>query len=155
MALPLIDDAKAMGALTIYAHEANAFDTNEISLLQELADNLAYGVTALRTSAQHRQAEEQITYQAFHDSLTGLPNRAMILQSLDYTITQIRRYGGTVAVLFIDLDEFKLVNDTLGHTAGDELLNKVSARLLKQVRDSDVVAPGRRRVYYPNEQFRR
>ena len=140
LALPLIDDAKAMGALTIYAHEANAFDTNEISLLQELADNLAYGVTALRTSAQHRQAEEQITYQAFHDSLTGLPNRAMILQSLDYTITQIRRYGGTVAVLFIDLDEFKLVNDTLGHTAGDELLNKVSARLLKQVRDSDVVA---------------
>ena len=140
LALPLIVDGKAMGALTIYAYETNAFDTNEITLLEELADDLAYGVNALRTRAQHQQAEEQIAYQAFHDSLTGLPNRAMILQSLDYTITQIHRYGGMVAVLFVDLDEFKLVNDTLGHTAGDELLKKVSERLLKQVRESDVLA---------------
>jgi diguanylate cyclase (GGDEF)-like protein/PAS domain S-box-containing protein len=140
LALPLIVDATARGALTIYAHDTNAFDTKEISLLQELADNLAYGVTALRTSEQHRKAEERIAYQAFHDSLTGLPNRAMIMQSLDYAITQIHRYGGMVAALFIDLDEFKLVNDTLGHPAGDELLKKVSERLLNLVRESDIVA---------------
>lgn len=140
LALPLITDAQALGAMTICAHEANAFDVNEVSLLQELADNLAYGVAALRTGEQHRRAEEQNAYQAFHDSLTGLPNRAMLMQSLDYTIMQLHRYGGMVAVLYIDLDDFKLVNDTLGHTAGDELLKKVSERLLKLVRESDVVA---------------
>lgn len=89
---------------------------------------------------ERKQIENKIAYQALHDSLTGLPNRAMFMQTLDHTLAQARRHGGSVAVLFIDLDQFKLVNDTLGHEVGDELLRQVGPRLLSTLRESDVLA---------------
>jgi diguanylate cyclase (GGDEF)-like protein/PAS domain S-box-containing protein len=138
--LPLMREKEAFGALAIYSAGANSFEAEEVALLKELADELAYGVTALRTQQKHRQAEEQIAYQAFHDSLTHLPNRAMIMQSLGQAMAQIHRRGGAAAVLFIDLDEFKLVNDTLGHAAGDELLCQAAERLKSVVRGTDIVA---------------
>ncbi len=88
----------------------------------------------------HKAAEERLAFLAYHDPLTGLPNRANLQQALSKAIAHAARHGDSVAVLFIDLDGFKLVNDTLGHDAGDELLKQVKDRLLAHVRREDTVA---------------
>lgn len=82
---------------------------------------------------------DQLRYQAFHDPLTGLPNRALILDRLDQMMARSRREHTPVAALFLDLDDFKDVNDTLGHNAGDQLLARVGARLAKALREGDSV----------------
>ena len=86
-----------------------------------------------------KQAEEQIKHMAFHDSLTGLPNRALIIDRIDKAIAQARRSDEAAAVLFLDVDGFKAVNDTLGHAIGDQFLQSVAARLVAIVRESDSV----------------
>jgi diguanylate cyclase (GGDEF)-like protein/PAS domain S-box-containing protein len=138
--LPLLDGDSPFGVLVVCASEPGAFDPEETVLLKVLADDLAYGVKALRTRELHRLAQEKLARQALHDALTGLGNRVMIEESLGPALARARRGNGAVAILFIDLDDFKLVNDTLGHGAGDELLCQVSARLQGTVRESDVVA---------------
>jgi diguanylate cyclase (GGDEF)-like protein/PAS domain S-box-containing protein len=87
----------------------------------------------------HRKSE-QLRHQALHDSLTGLPNRLLLQDRLDHAIGLARREGGRVAVLFIDLDHFKDINDSLGHDAGDMLLKIVTLRLQSGLRQSDTVA---------------
>ena len=77
---------------------------------------------------------------ALHDALTGLPNRVLLAERLGQSLAQARRYGGAVAVLALDLDRFKGINDTLGHGAGDQLLREVAARLQACVRETDTVA---------------
>jgi diguanylate cyclase (GGDEF)-like protein len=76
---------------------------------------------------------------AFYDSLTGLPNRSLLLVQAGQAIAAAERNRSTVAVMFIDLDRFKQVNDSLGHQAGDELLRTVATRLQSQARRSDIV----------------
>ena len=88
----------------------------------------------------HKQAEQTIWQQANFDALTGLPNRSMFLDRLDHDIKKARRTGVPLALLFIDLDHFKDINDTLGHDVGDELLKETAQRLLGCVRDADTVA---------------
>jgi diguanylate cyclase (GGDEF)-like protein/PAS domain S-box-containing protein len=85
-------------------------------------------------------AEEQMTYLAYHDQLTGLPNRAMFEELLGLALARARRQDGAVGVIYLDLDHFKVVNDTLGHAAGDELLRGVGARMRDVARATDVVA---------------
>ena len=81
----------------------------------------------------------ELRYQAFHDSLTGLPNRALILDRIDHMLARARRDHTTAAVLFLDLDNFKDINDSLGHRSGDELLAGVSARMADVLREGDTV----------------
>jgi diguanylate cyclase (GGDEF)-like protein len=87
-----------------------------------------------------KSAEERIQYLATHDGLTDLPNRVMFSQVLNLAIQSARRYERHFAVLFIDLDRFKVINDTLGHEAGDTLLQEMSRRVKDNLRSSDVVA---------------
>ena len=87
-----------------------------------------------------KHTNEQVTALAHHDSLTGLPNRILFYDRLNQAITRARRDKVSIAVLYLDLDGFKLVNDTFGHDAGDTLLREAAKRIVACVRDSDTVA---------------
>ena len=93
-----------------------------------------------RDVTERKRADEQIRHLATHDSLTDLPNRSTFSEVLARTIADARARGGRFAILFVDLDHFKLINDSLGHEAGDELLRKTAVRLREGVRADDLVA---------------
>ncbi len=98
------------------------------------------GVVAIvRDISERKRAEERIYHMAHHDALTGLPNRSLICDRLEQAIAHAERNRESVLVAFIDLDSFKLVNDTLGHNAGDELLKEVAGRMVGCVRREDTV----------------
>ena len=97
-------------------------------------------LVALADIDVRKRMQEDMRRKAMHDPLTGLPNRAMFMESLDRAVRKARRRQGRVSVLFIDLDHFKQVNDTMGHAAGDRLLQLVAERLASAVRQSDLVA---------------
>jgi diguanylate cyclase (GGDEF)-like protein/PAS domain S-box-containing protein len=97
-----------------------------------------YGVA--RDITDRKRAEEVISYQAYHDILTDLPNRILFKDRLGLAVIQAKRKQTELAVMFIDLDRFKLVNDTLGHVKGDELLQQVSVRLKECLRKGDTLA---------------
>ncbi len=90
--------------------------------------------------SDRKRAEEQIEFHAYHDVLTHLPNRKLFTDRLRHSLIRSKRTGRSLAVMFIDVDHFKTINDTLGHTAGDELLLEMSRRLRDCVRDDDTVA---------------
>ncbi|MEO7497941.1 MAG: EAL domain-containing protein [Massilia sp.] len=96
-------------------------------------------VAVIRDITERKEAAIRLQHQAHHDGLTGLPNRTLFYDMLVRTLNQASQHGWTVAILFIDLDHFKMVNDTLGHGAGDELLVQFSSRLLECVRVRDTV----------------
>jgi diguanylate cyclase (GGDEF)-like protein/PAS domain S-box-containing protein len=93
----------------------------------------------IRDITERKQLEAQLTRHALHDPLTGLGNRALLMERLDHALARRPRRGGLLALYFLDLDRFKLVNDTLGHEAGDDLLIEVAARLTSAVRREDLV----------------
>ena len=102
---------------------ARAFDSRMAELARELA-----------------REREALLHQALHDPLTGLPNRVLLYDRINQAVLVSKRNGGTFAILAIDLDGFKAVNDTLGHDGGDIVLQQVALRLVNSVRESDTVA---------------
>jgi diguanylate cyclase (GGDEF)-like protein/PAS domain S-box-containing protein len=102
-------------------------------------DSVRYVITCSDLTSM-REAQEQLSYLAHHDVLTGLPNRALLDERLDHELQRARRMGQGLALLFIDLDGFKTINDSLGHAAGDQLLQAVGRRLRASIRDVDTAA---------------
>jgi diguanylate cyclase (GGDEF)-like protein/PAS domain S-box-containing protein len=103
-------------------------------------DEVSHYVGVMNDVTESKTYEAQLARQANFDSLTGLANRNLLQDRLRQAIVNARRNGGTVATVFLDIDNFKLVNDSLGHTVGDELLRQTAARLQAAVRESDTVA---------------
>ena len=128
-AFPLRVDGNVLGCLTIYAADPDAFDETEGNLLGEMADDLAFGIAALRTGASRRQAEETIQRMAFHDPVTGLPNRARLEEDLAAAIAAAREQRRSFALLVLDVDRFREINEVIGYGRGDRLLQGIGQRL--------------------------
>ena len=141
LALPLLSAQGAVGMIMCGHPES----TREWSSRDRiLAEQLSIEGALIVDSAEMRQAAQvhvaQLSHQAFHDSLTGLPNRSHLLDRAEDAVEMAASTGARTALLLLDLNGFKQVNDTAGHQAGDVLLQRVAQRLLASVRDDDVVA---------------
>jgi diguanylate cyclase (GGDEF)-like protein len=139
-AVPLLRDGRAIGVLLFRSGNQYAFDDGTIKLLERMAENVVFALDNFEHEADRKRSEEQIQHLATHDVLTGLPNRTLFSQMLNHTIQSARRYQRQFAVLFIDLDRFKIINDTLGHAAGDQLLREIAKRFRQALREVDIVA---------------
>ena len=117
--MPLIVDRESAGVLTLYSAETGVFDRDEMRLLDDLAGDIGLAMAYI-------DKEEKLNFLAYYDALTGLCNRSVLVQRLKQEITFAHRRNRRAAVLFIDLDNFKWVNDSLGHSAGDKLLAAVA-----------------------------
>lgn len=123
---------QVLGTFALYSHQPGTPSVEQVDLIS-MAAHLA-GI-----AIERRQSEERIQFMAHHDALTGLPNRALFDERVASALEQARLTGQWVALAFLDLDNFKLINDTLGHHAGDELLRVVASRMLACVRKSDMI----------------
>ncbi|MEA2481829.1 MAG: hypothetical protein QOJ07_3751 [Thermoleophilaceae bacterium] len=121
------------GLLRVHAGAPGRFDDDTADFLESVANVVGSAIDRAR-------AEDATRHHAFHDALTGLPNRTLFLDRLEHALVTARRSGARVGVLLIDVDQFKMFNDSLGHQAGDELLTLLAPRLASAVRESDTVA---------------
>jgi diguanylate cyclase (GGDEF)-like protein len=139
-AFPLFNGGEPIGILLFCAGEKGAFTPGSVDLLQRIADNIAFALDNFDRADEKTKADERIEYLASHDSLTGLPNRDMFNGLLHAAMLTATRRQLQFALLFIDLDRFKVINDSLGHEAGDALLAEIATRLRRNLRSSDIVA---------------
>ncbi len=131
--LPLFLDGRVWGTLALYAREANFFNEDEVKLLGQLADDISFAL-------DHLGKEEKINYLAYYDALTGLPNRALLVDRAKQQFQAAGHTEGRVALVLLDLDRFRAINDTLGRKGADKLLRLVAERLRDAVFDRDSVA---------------
>ncbi|MDX1394077.1 MAG: EAL domain-containing protein [Gemmatimonadota bacterium] len=125
-----------------FRNSAGVYTWFEMSV-RPLYDNLGAIVqiqTSSRDISEQKAVEAQLSHQAFHEPLTGLPNRSLFLDRLRHAMTLAKRSGGQLTVMFMDLDRFKIINDSMGHEAGDRLIQAVARRLTDVLRDGDTVA---------------
>jgi len=132
-ALPLVVGGVPAGVLTLYAGELGFFDGEELGLLAELAANISFGL-------EHIESVEKVRYLAYYDSLTGLANRTLFLERLAQYVSEARREQHQLALVIVNIERFKTINDTFGREAGDSLLKQVVGRLLELAKDPDRVA---------------
>jgi diguanylate cyclase (GGDEF)-like protein len=151
---PLFHDGNAVGVLKILSNKPNEFSQKDVETLQlmanmigsALAHQIAYSETKKildkRTEAlqELKKTEEKLKHIATHDTLTGLPNRAFLMERLVDVVEQVKRTNSLSAILFLDIDHFKQVNDTMGHGVGDELLKAFSLRIKHCIREADMAA---------------
>jgi diguanylate cyclase (GGDEF)-like protein/PAS domain S-box-containing protein len=116
------------------------FETTSRAVTDRTTGKTVEVVAVSRDVSERKRVEEQIEYEAYHDALTGLPNRRLFRDRLTVALAHARRMRHPLGVLFLDLDRFKNVNDTLGHSLGDELLKAIAARLKAAVREEDSIA---------------
>ena len=134
----LVDDVTARREAAEAIRRAR--DELEVRVLERTAELAGANALLQGEIVERRQAEARVHHMAYHDSLTGLPNRALLSDRLDRAMLAVQRSDRKLAVMFIDLDRFKTINDSLGHLTGDYLLKEVASRLCRAVRASDTVA---------------
>jgi diguanylate cyclase (GGDEF)-like protein/PAS domain S-box-containing protein len=110
------------------------------SLVRDRCGRPLYCIRQVQDIEERKRYEGELGYLVEHDSLTGLLSRRGFVRALSQEIAEVRRYGGTASVLFLDIDDFKNVNDTLGHSVGDEMLSEVARIVLERLRETDVLA---------------
>jgi diguanylate cyclase (GGDEF)-like protein/PAS domain S-box-containing protein len=130
---PVMAGTQPLGVMEFFGRDIKQPDRALLSIARSIGSQIGQFIV-------RKQAEEALRFVATHDALTGLPNRVMFSQRLDHAIRRAQRHGQRLAVLFIDLDRFKEINDTLGHDYGDSLLREVARRLSQGLRSSDTVA---------------
>ncbi len=165
LGLPLVVEGRIIGAIGFYSSEADRFDPQEVALLSEVASDLSYGISVIRMRRERDEAQAQLehanhileqriaertaalvaekeraTYQATHDDLTGLVNRREFEHRLRQAVQGAAAARRQHAFIYIDLDQFKIVNDTCGHCAGDELLRTLAGLLQNRLRSGDTLA---------------
>jgi diguanylate cyclase (GGDEF)-like protein/PAS domain S-box-containing protein len=133
--MPITDSTSGdvLASFAVYSDRPRSPTTDELRLLEQVTHLAEIAIA-------RKRVEEALAHQALHDDLTGLPNRALLLDRLGQALARARRQQSTVAVLFLDLDHFKVLNDSRGHAAGDELLQAVAGRLRDVIRPSDTVS---------------
>ena len=124
---------RPFGVLDVHSCEPNRFSAKDVPFVQAAANVLADAI-------ERHAADQALRYRVLHDSLTGLPNRLSFVDALGDSLSKATVSGSPVGILFLDLDHFKLINDSLGHHAGDALLRAVAPRLRAHLRPGDVVA---------------
>jgi diguanylate cyclase (GGDEF)-like protein/PAS domain S-box-containing protein len=129
---PVMAGAHPLGVMEFYSRNIEKPDEELLQVVEAIGRQIGQFMA-------RKQAEERIRHLADFDELTGLPNRSMFLQRLEHALVQAQRHARPLAVLFIDLDYFKNINDNLGHEAGDRVLKEVAERLRGCLRDSDTV----------------
>lgn len=139
-ALPLKRNGRAVGIFSLYAEEMNAFDEAAQKLLQEMAMDISFALDSFDKEKARVYAEQRVHYLANFDELTGLPNRSRIDNQITYLLNLAKRNTMSITVMFLDLDHFKDINDTLGHGIGDALLIEASKRLQSILREEDTIA---------------
>jgi diguanylate cyclase (GGDEF)-like protein len=132
-AFPVVARGERLGIMEFYGRSIKQPDPELLAVTRSLGSQIGQFMV-------RKDAEERVRFVATHDALTSLPNRVMFGQRLDHAIAQAQRHGRRLAVLFLDLDRFKVINDTLGHESGDALLREVARRLTQSLRATDTVA---------------
>lgn len=140
LSLPLRTDGVVIGAISIAAPEPDAFGPEEIALLGETADDLAFGIATLRMRARHRVAEETIRRMAYFDALTGLPNRLHLHERLQAALAEAKGTNRPLSVLHVEIGRFREINEALGYRESDRLLQEVAARLVRTAGGEETVA---------------
>jgi len=133
LAVPIAGKERPYGVLDIHSTESSRFTPQDVHFAQASANVLA-------DALERHNADEALRHRVLHDALTGLPNRLSFVDSLRDALRRSLASGSPVGVLFLDLDHFKLINDSIGHHAGDELLREVAPRLRAHLRPGDIVA---------------
>lgn len=139
-ALPLIRNGIPIGVFNLYAKEIGAFDEATQRLLEEMAMDISFALDNYANEAARTEAEHRIEYMAHFDMLTGLPNRTQLENRFDYTLSLAKRRDGYSTMMFIDIDHFKEVNDSLSHSIGDLLLIEIAKRLSSILREEDTLS---------------
>ncbi|MBY0475711.1 MAG: EAL domain-containing protein [Nitrosomonas sp.] len=139
-AFPLRVNEQVLGALVMGAIEPDAFDEEEVKLLSELADDLAYGITNLRMRIEHQTAQATIARLAYYDSLTELPNRTFMLERLQDAIQTAKSNHHPLALLHMSIVRLRGINQILGYGSGDQLLQQLAQRLKRSLETGNFLA---------------